>query len=95
VRWFPRFEVTVLAVAGPYVLIDSEWENHGKSSWLIDIHTGAATSLESSAPWHRTTGSSPTTTEGTWRWASSYTGDANNEPTGSSCGTEQFTITNH
>jgi hypothetical protein len=35
------------------------------------------------------------TTEGTWRWASSYTGDANNEPTSSSCGTEQFTILNH
>jgi hypothetical protein len=31
----------------------------------------------------------------TWRWASSYTGDANNEPTSSTCGTEQFTILNH
>jgi hypothetical protein len=35
------------------------------------------------------------TTEGTWRWASSYIGDANNEPTSSSCGTEQFAIINH
>lgn len=31
---------------------------------------------------------------GTWRWASSYTGDANNNGATSSCGTEQFTIVN-
>jgi hypothetical protein len=34
-------------------------------------------------------------TEGTWRWASSYSGDNNNLPATSSCGTEQFTIANH
>jgi hypothetical protein len=33
-------------------------------------------------------------TEGTWRWASSYTGDGNNQPATSSCGTERFTIAN-
>jgi hypothetical protein len=33
--------------------------------------------------------------EGTWRWASSYTGDGNNEPASSACGVEQFTIANH
>jgi hypothetical protein len=31
---------------------------------------------------------------GTWRWQSSYTGDTNNKPVTSSCGTEQFTIAN-
>ncbi|MFL6163950.1 MAG: hypothetical protein ACJ74U_17235 [Jatrophihabitantaceae bacterium] len=33
--------------------------------------------------------------EGTWRWQSSYGGDANNLPVTSTCGTEQFTIANH
>ena len=33
--------------------------------------------------------------EGTWRWASSYTGDANNQPATSACGTERFTIANN
>jgi hypothetical protein len=32
--------------------------------------------------------------EGTWRWQSSYSGDANNDPASSSCGTERFTIAN-
>ncbi|MDQ1741895.1 MAG: hypothetical protein QOE23_234 [Pseudonocardiales bacterium] len=32
--------------------------------------------------------------EGTWRWASSYTGDALNLAVTSSCGTERFTIAN-
>jgi hypothetical protein len=32
--------------------------------------------------------------EGTWRWASSYTGDTSNLPATSSCGTERFTIAN-
>jgi hypothetical protein len=31
-------------------------------------------------------------TEGTWRWQSSYSGDNNNLPATSSCGTERFTI---
>jgi len=34
------------------------------------------------------------TTPGTWRWASSYSGDSNNLPASSTCGTEQFTINN-
>ncbi|HEY8701573.1 MAG TPA: hypothetical protein VIM08_11550 [Arthrobacter sp.] len=34
------------------------------------------------------------TAAGTWRWASSYTGDANNLPAASACGVEQFTIVN-
>lgn len=34
------------------------------------------------------------TTEGTWRWASSYSGDAYNNPASSACGVEQFTIDN-
>jgi hypothetical protein len=34
-------------------------------------------------------------TEGTWRWQSSYGGDNNNLPVTSTCGTEQFTILNH
>ena len=34
------------------------------------------------------------TTEGTWRWQSSYSGDANNNGATSSCGTERFTIAN-
>lgn len=33
--------------------------------------------------------------EGTWRWASSYTGDGDNQPATSSCGTERFTIANN
>jgi hypothetical protein len=33
-------------------------------------------------------------TEGTWRWASSYSGDNNNQTATSSCGTERFTIAN-
>lgn len=33
-------------------------------------------------------------TEGTWRWESSYSGDTNNLGVTSSCGTEQFTIAN-
>jgi hypothetical protein len=33
-------------------------------------------------------------TEGTWRWESTYSGDGNNQPVTSSCGTERFTITN-
>jgi hypothetical protein len=31
---------------------------------------------------------------GTWRWASTYSGDTNNQPATSSCGTERFTIAN-
>lgn len=34
------------------------------------------------------------TTEGTWRWASAYSGDAYNNPATSACGVEQFTIDN-
>jgi hypothetical protein len=34
------------------------------------------------------------TAEGTWRWASSYSGDAFNDPATSACGVEQFTIDN-
>jgi hypothetical protein len=33
-------------------------------------------------------------TEGTWRWASSYSGDGNNQPVTSPCGTERFSIAN-
>jgi hypothetical protein len=33
-------------------------------------------------------------TEGTWRWRVSYSGDANNEGSTSACGVEQFTIDN-
>lgn len=33
-------------------------------------------------------------TTGTWRWASSYSGDANNLAASSACGVENFTITN-
>jgi hypothetical protein len=46
VRWFPRFQVTVLAVAGPYVLVDSGIRS--ASTWLIDTRTGAAASFQSS-----------------------------------------------
>ena len=34
-------------------------------------------------------------TEGTWRWLVTYSGDANNEGTTSACGVEQFSIANH
>jgi hypothetical protein len=34
------------------------------------------------------------TDEGTWRWESTYSGDGNNLPVTSSCGTERFTIAN-
>ncbi|MEW1809022.1 hypothetical protein [Arthrobacter sp. SLBN-53] len=34
------------------------------------------------------------TTAGTWRWASSYSGDASNQSATSACGVEQFTIVN-
>jgi hypothetical protein len=34
------------------------------------------------------------TTEGTWRWQVTYSGDANNDGTTSACGVERFTITN-
>jgi hypothetical protein len=34
-------------------------------------------------------------TEGTWRWLVTYSGDANNQGTTSACGVEQFTIANH
>jgi hypothetical protein len=33
-------------------------------------------------------------TEGTWRWQSSYSGDANNDQASSACGVEHFTIAN-
>ena len=33
-------------------------------------------------------------TEGTWRWRVTYTGDTNNLPVTSTCGTERFTIAN-
>ncbi|WP_197061983.1 PKD domain-containing protein [Sinomonas humi] len=33
-------------------------------------------------------------TAGTWRWASSYSGDANNQAASSACGAEAFTIAN-
>ena len=33
-------------------------------------------------------------TEGTWRWQSTYSGDSNNLTASSSCGTERFTIAN-
>jgi hypothetical protein len=32
--------------------------------------------------------------QGTWRWVVNYTGDANNNPTTSACGVENFTIIN-
>ncbi|WP_138418417.1 hypothetical protein [Sinomonas gamaensis] len=34
------------------------------------------------------------TTAGTWRWASSYSGDGNNQTASSACGVENFTINN-
>jgi len=34
------------------------------------------------------------TDEGTYNWASSYSGDANNNPANSACGVEHFTLTN-
>ena len=34
------------------------------------------------------------TTEGTWRWQVSYSGDSNNQAATSACGTERFTIAN-
>jgi hypothetical protein len=34
------------------------------------------------------------TTEGTWRWASTYSGDAYNNSASSTCGVERFTIAN-
>lgn len=34
-------------------------------------------------------------TEGTWRWLVTYSGDANNNPVTKACGVEQFTILNH
>ncbi|MCH6471365.1 PKD domain-containing protein [Sinomonas terrae] len=34
------------------------------------------------------------TTAGTWRWASSYSGDGNNQALNSACGAEAFTIAN-
>lgn len=34
------------------------------------------------------------TTAGTWRWASSYSGDSNNQSASSACGVENFTINN-
>ena len=47
---------------------------------------------------YSTTNTGPTafhaTTAGTWRWASSYSGDASNDPATSACGVEQFTIVN-
>jgi hypothetical protein len=43
VRWFPGFQVAVLAVAGPYVLITSDRAS-GATGWLIDTRTGAAAS---------------------------------------------------
>lgn len=44
VRWFAGLTVTVLAVAGPYVLVES---NPGVTSWLVDTRTGAAASIQS------------------------------------------------
>lgn len=34
------------------------------------------------------------TTAGTWRWASTYSGDSNNQSASSACGVESFTINN-
>ena len=34
-------------------------------------------------------------TEGTWRWMSTYSGDTNNQSATSACGTERFTIANN
>ncbi len=47
VRWFPGLDVTVRAVAGPYVLIESG--QLGASGWLIDTRTGAAASFQSTS----------------------------------------------
>ena len=33
-------------------------------------------------------------TDGTWRWRVGYSGDTNNDPATSACGTERFTIVN-
>jgi hypothetical protein len=46
VRWFPRFDLTVLGVAGPYVLITTDLNNNGRTGWLIDTRTGAAASSQ-------------------------------------------------
>jgi hypothetical protein len=45
VHWFPGLDVTVQAVAGPFVLIESG--SQGASGWLIDTRTGAAASFQS------------------------------------------------
>jgi hypothetical protein len=47
VRWFPRFGVTVLDVAGPFVLMSTDF-NRSTSTWLIDTRTGAAASSPAS-----------------------------------------------
>jgi hypothetical protein len=41
-----------------------------------------------------TNGAFHASTEGTWRWMSTYSGDTNNLPVTSSCGTERFSIAN-
>jgi PKD repeat protein len=53
----------------------------------VSVTTGNGTYSTSNTAFH-------STTAGTWRWASTYSGDANNQAVSSACGTETFTITN-
>jgi hypothetical protein len=53
----------------------------------VDVNGNATYSTTNTGAFHATT-------TGTWRWASSYSGDTNNQPATSACGVEQFTIVN-
>jgi hypothetical protein len=53
----------------------------------VNVNSGNGTYSTSNSTFHATT-------EGTYRWASVYSGDSNNNSANSSCGTERFTIAN-
>lgn len=54
----------------------------------VNVNNGNGTYSTSNTTYHATD-------EGTYRWQSTYSGDNNNLSVTSTCGTEQFTITNH
>jgi hypothetical protein len=51
-------------------------------------------SVSGSGTYDTTNTSFVASTEGTWRWTSTYTGDSNNNGVTSACGVERFTIVN-
>lgn len=61
---------------------------------LAPAFTQTVTVVSGNSTYSTTNTTFRSTTVGTWRWASSYSGDPNNQAVSSGCGVENFTIIN-